>query len=171
MHAFFHRHQPAAPSAVWLKAGLGGVMGIALVAWLGQISGVPWLMAPFGATCVLLFSLPQVPFSQPANVIGGHVVSTAIGLIVALLLPTEWWSLGLAVGGATAAMHALRLTHPPAGADPIVVLLARPALDFLLFPVLAGSLMLVLCAMLLHRLPPVVSYPLPLRPLPQRQRE
>ncbi len=162
MHRFIHRHQPYAPPLAALKAGLGGVVGIALIAWLGHASGMPWLMAPLGATCVLLFSAPVAPFSQPAAVLGGHVVSTVIGLAVAHFAPTEWWSLGLAVGLAIAAMHLLRLTHPPAGADPIVVLLARPGWDFVIFPVLAGCLILLLCALIMRYLPPRVTYPLPL---------
>ncbi|HLN25688.1 MAG TPA: HPP family protein [Patescibacteria group bacterium] len=161
MRRLIHRHQPSSPAAAALKAGLGGVLGIALVAWLSHQSGVVWLMAPLGATCVLLFSAPGSPFSQPANVVGGHVLSTLIGLAVASVAPTEWWSLGLAVGLAIAAMHLLRLTHPPAGADPIVVLLAHPGWSFVVFPVLAGSVALVLCALTLHHLPPRTAYPLP----------
>jgi len=120
------RQQPGQPAAVVMKAGLGGLLAIATVAWLSYVTGNLLLMAPFGATCVLLFSVPGSPLSQPANVIGGHLVSTAIGLLLHVLLPVEWWSLGLAVGLAIAAMAALRVTHPPAGADPLVVFFDNP---------------------------------------------
>jgi len=88
-------------------------------------------MAPFGATCVLLFSTPSSPLSQLANVIGGHFVSTAIGLLLQNFLPAEWWSLGLAVGLAIAAMAALRVTHPPARADPLVVFFDNPGWSYI----------------------------------------
>jgi CBS-domain-containing membrane protein len=81
-------------------------------------------MAPFGASCVMLFSAPGSPLSQPASVIVGHIVSTGIGLALRVLLLMEWWSMGLAI--AIAAMAALRVTHPPAGADPLVLVLDNP---------------------------------------------
>lgn len=103
------RQQPGQPLAIVMKSGLGGLLAIAAVAWLSVVTGNPLLMAPFGATCVLLFSVPNSPLSQPANVFGGHIVSTVIGLLLHMFLPVEWWSLGLAVGLSIAAMAALRV--------------------------------------------------------------
>jgi CBS-domain-containing membrane protein len=155
------RQQPGQPLAVVMKAGLGGLLAIAAVAWLSVVTGNPLLMAPFGATCVLLFSVPNSPLSQPANVFGGHIVSTAIGLLLHMFLPVEWWSLGLAVGLSIAAMAALRVTHPPAGADPLVVFFDNPGWDYLGLPVAFGSLALIVIAWLFHRLPPRIVYPVP----------
>ena len=155
------RQQPGQSLVVVLKAGLGGLLAIGTVAWLSHVTGNPLLMAPFGATCVLLFSVPNSPLSQPANVIGGHLVSTAIGLLLHTVLPVEWWSLGLAVGLAIAVMAALRVTHPPAGADPLVVFFDNPGWEYLGLPVAFGSLMLIVIAWLFHRLPPRVAYPIP----------
>ena len=143
------------------QSGLGGLLAIATVAWLSVATGNPLLMAPFGATCVLLFSVPSSPLSQPANVFGGHIVSTAIGLLLHMFLPVEWWSLGLAVGLSIAAMAALRVTHPPAGADPLVVFFDNPGWDYLGLPVAFGSLALIIIAWLFHRLPPRIVYPTP----------
>ncbi|MEN8168362.1 MAG: HPP family protein [Pseudomonadota bacterium] len=161
LHGMLHRHQPGQPLAAVMKAGMGGLLAIGAVAWLSHVIGNPLLMAPFGATCVLLFSVPNSPLSQPANVIGGHIVSTAIGLLLHAFLPVEWWSLGLAVGLAIAAMAALRVTHPPAGADPLVVFFDNPGWGYIGFPVAFGSLALILIAWLFHRLPPRVVYPTP----------
>ena len=155
----FVRLQPAQSLPTVIKSGLGGVLAIGMVAWLSYVTGHLLLMAPFGATCVLLFSVPDSPLSQPANVVGGHLVSTAIGLLLHTLLPMEWWSLGLAVGLAIAAMAALRVTHPPAGADPLVVFLDSPGWSYLGLPVASGSLVLVLIAWLFHGLPPRTAYP------------
>ena len=71
----------------------------------------------------------------------------------------EWWSIGLAI--AIAAMAALRVTHPPVGANPLVVLLDNPGRGYIGLPVAVGSLMLVMIARLYHRLPPRIIYPAP----------
>ena len=150
MRRFISIHQPRSDLRKVLLAGLGGAAAIALLGFLSQKSGHPWLMAPFGASCVLLFSASSSPFSQPVNVVGGHFVATLIGLILRLYLPNDWWAVAIAVGLAISVMAALRITHPPAGADPIVVFLSSPGFDFLFMPVLVGSLGLVLVATLFH---------------------
>jgi len=164
MKAYVHRHQPVTNATAVIKSGFGGMVAIAIVALLSDASGVMWLMAPFGATCVLLFSVPASPLSQPANVVGGHFVSTLIGLIVLTTLPVAWWSMALGVGLAIAAMAALRITHPPAGADPLVVMMAGAGagvgFDFLIFPTLTGAVALVAVAAVVHRIAPKTPYPL-----------
>ena len=74
------RKQPVESISKSVKAGIGGAIAIAILILLGSIFDITLLMAPFGATCVLLFSLPASPLSQPINVIGGHLVSITIGL-------------------------------------------------------------------------------------------
>lgn len=159
LQRFFVRQQPAQSYSFIIKAGLGGVIAITTLALLSQWTESLWLMAPFGATCVLLFSVPSSPLSQPINIIAGHLISSSIGLALHSFLPTSWWAIALAVGLAIAAMAALRITHPPAGADPLVVFLESPGWDYLGFPVLSGSVILVVVAWIFHRIPPVVSYP------------
>jgi len=159
MKALLLRHQPAMGGLRALKAGLGGALAIALVAVMSEFTGSLWLMAPFGATCVLLFSVPASPLSQPINVVGGHVFSTLIGVLAFAVLPVTWWSMALAVGLAIGGMAFLRITHPPAGADPLVVMSLGVGLPYLLFPALLGSVALVLIAFLFHRIPPAVKYP------------
>lgn len=151
MSSFLARLQPPQPLRSVLFAGLGGLIAIGVIGALTAISQTPLIMAPFGASCVLLFSLPASPLSQPANVVGGHLLSTLIGLLLRLALPDVWWAQALAVGLVIAAMAALRLTHPPAGADPLVVFAADPGFDFLVLPVLIGSCALVAVAAVFHR--------------------
>jgi len=157
------RQQLAQSVAGIIKSGVGGLIAVSLVALLGYVSGNTLLMAPFGATCVLLFSVPASPLSQPINVIGGHLVSTAVGLLLLLVLPAEWWALGLAVGVAIAAMAALRITHPPAGADPLVVFFTAPGWEYIIFPVAIGSILFVIIAWLFHKLPRRTEYPAQLK--------
>lgn len=159
---FVHRHQPPAPAMTWVKAGLGSAAAIAAVGLLGDLTAIPLLLAPFGASSVLLFALPDSPLSQPAHVIGGHALAAVLSLLLAAVLPHTWWAAGVAVGVVIAATAALRVTHPPAGADPLVVFLGAPAAPVFLGSVVAGSILLVLIAVAVHRLPPrSLSYPLP----------
>jgi CBS-domain-containing membrane protein len=151
MLTFLMRHQPPQPIRNALLAGIGGVLAIGSVGAFTAYAHAPFIMAPFGASCVLLFSVPASPLSQPANVIGGHVVATLVGLLLRLVLPDAWWAAALAVGLAIALMAALRVTHPPAGADPLVVFAADPGFAFLIMPVLAGACVLVAIATLFHR--------------------
>lgn len=161
---FFHRHQPKDGGVVWMKAGLGAAIGIGLVALLGQSLSVPLLIAPLGASSVLLFAVPESPLSQPANVVGGHGLAVVVSLVLRALLPDAWWATGLAVGLVIALNAAARLTHPPAGADPLVAFLGAPAAEDFAVAAVVGSLMLVMVAVLVHRLPPrTVTYPLPVR--------
>jgi len=155
------RHQPKQSRSTIIKAGIGGFIAIASLVILASLTDNIFLMAPFGATCVLLFSVPQSPLSQPINVFGGHFVSTLIGLLVNMVLPMEWWSLGLAVGIAIFVMALFRVTHPPAGADPLVVFFESPGFEYLILPVAFGSLVLIVVAWIFHAIPPRVVYPLP----------
>lgn len=157
---FVHRHLPGLRAANWLKAGVGASLAMGIVGWIGELSHEPMLIAPFGASCVLLFAVPSSPLAQPANVIGGHVLASAIALLLRMVLPDEWWAIALAVGIAITAMAALRLTHPPAGADPVVIFLSDPGWSFLLVPIITGSLVLVGVATLMHMIPPRTTYPL-----------
>lgn len=160
MRQFFVRHQPAMPNRQALIAGIGGLIAIAAAAGLTQLSGTPLLMAPFGASCVLLFSVAASPLSQPINVVGGHILASIVGLALRAVLPNEWWAVGIAVGLAIGLMAALRITHPPAGADPIVIFAADPEWAYLATPVVTGSVLLVVVAYITHRLSGT-QYPLP----------
>ena len=129
-------------------AGLGGTVAIGLIALLAQSLEAILILGSFGATCVLVFGFPDVPFSQPRNVIAGHLLSSLIGLVSLTLLGPHWWSLAIAVGFAISIMMWTRTVHPPAGSNPVIVFLTQPSWSFLLFPTLAGSLLLVLVALL-----------------------
>ncbi|WP_406871196.1 HPP family protein [Thioclava sp. 'Guangxiensis'] len=145
---------PPRPSvAKVLAAFTGGTIGIGALALLTSQYNAHLLMAPFGASCVLLFATPDVPLAQPRNVIGGHFFASLIGLIAAHYLPVIGpLELGVAVGLAIALMQVTRTLHAPAGADPLVIMLMGKAVPwtFLLTPVLAGSVILVLIALIVN---------------------
>ncbi|ABE53841.1 HPP [Shewanella denitrificans OS217] len=145
---------PPRPSLLQLLKGLiGGTLGILCLCLLGQYSGVPWLMAPFGATCVILFAAPTSPLAQPRNVIGGHFIAASVGIAALYGLGDSYITMSVAVGVAIVAMQFLRAVHPPAGANPIVIILAGKSavsLSFLFTPVLVGSVLLVVIASLVN---------------------
>lgn len=174
MRAFLTRHQPPTGRRRAALAGLGAGIALAIVGALGALTGQPLVMAPFGASAVLLFAVPGSPLSQPANVVGGHVLATAIALLLRAGLPNQWWAAAVAVAIVVGVLAALRLTHPPAGADPLVVFAADPGLSFLVAPVLVGAVLMVAVATAFHRFsgsvyplaPPQHPHPPPHPPQP-----
>ena len=140
-------------------AALGGSIAIAVVAALSEGVDELLILGSFGATCVLLFGFPDVPFSQPRNIVGGHVLSTFCGLLAVEVLGVHWWTAAIAVAAAIAAMMATRLVHPPAGSNPVIVYLTAPAWDFLLLPTLVGAVIVVIVGLVYLNATRAQSYP------------
>ncbi|MFC3031552.1 HPP family protein [Pseudoalteromonas fenneropenaei] len=135
-----------------LLAGMGATIAIGLLALLELLSPhFIWLMAPFGATTVLLFGLPDSPLAQPRNVIFGHLLTAAIGLIFLQFFPVNGLTLAIATGLSVSTMLLTKTTHPPAGANALLIMLSAPSWWFLITPVLIGAVTLVLCARIFHR--------------------
>lgn len=155
--------QGRSPLRVNIKDSLTGLIGgfltIATLLYLTSLTSSEWLMAPFGATCVLVFGVWNAPLSQPRNVIGGHFASTFIGLLMYHLFGNEPWSIALAVGLAIAIMLLTKTTHPPAGADPLVFMLGEYGWGHLISPVLLGSIIIVILALLINNMRCNRSYP------------
>ena len=140
-------------------AWLGGVLAIAAVAALREGLASTLVLGSFGASCVLLFGFPDAPFSQPRNVIIGHVLSSAIGVLALKLFGPTWYGMALAVGTAIALMMITRTVHPPAGSNPVIVFLGLQGWDFLLFPTLLGALIIVAVALLYNNATRSARYP------------
>lgn len=151
---------PRAPLGRLLRAGAGGMIALLVVGMLANISGVPLILGSFGATCVLVFGYPESPFSQPRSVIGGHLLASAIGLLILHVVGDGPWCLALATGLAIAAMMALRVVHPPAGSNPVIVFLLHAPWSFLLSPTAIGAAIVVICALLWHRATLSGKYPI-----------
>lgn len=135
------------------------VIAISVLSAISHFSHSIMIIAPFGATCVLLFAAPDSPLSQPRNVIGGHFIATAISLIFLNLFGNDWWVLAITVATAIAAMQMTKTLHPPAGADPLVVIITGAPWSFLISPVLAGAVTLVLCAVITNNFSKDRHYP------------
>jgi CBS-domain-containing membrane protein len=140
-------------------AWIGGVLAIGAVAALTNLLSIPLVVGSFGATCVLIFGYPDVPFSQPRNVVFGHLLSSLVGLIFLSVCGPHWWGSGLAVGTAIALMMLTRTVHPPAGSNPVIVFLSQPSWSFLFYPTLIGALIVVVIALVYNNLTRYTSYP------------
>lgn len=150
---------PRAGGKAVALAFLGGFLAIAVIVLLAQGLHVALVLGSFGASCVLVFGYPDVPFSQPRNVVLGHLVSTLVGLAFLHLCGPVWWSVALAVGSAIAAMMLARIVHPPAGSNPVIVFLLQPGWDYALFPTLVGAVVLVAVALVYHNLTREARWP------------
>src|ERR1700750_1852496 len=132
-------------------AGAGGALAIGAMEWASQASGTPLGAIPFATSIVLLMGSPEAEPAQPRALIGGHLVSTVVGLLVLQLAGPHAWAAAAAVGLAILAMYRPDPFHPPAGIDPLLVVSQNLGWTFLVAPVLFGALLLALVAYVWHR--------------------
>lgn len=142
-----------------LYSALGSLIAISAVTLLTQKTSIPFMMAPFGATCVLAFGVPDSPLAQPRNIIGGHLIAGIIAIVCVYLFGDSWYSLALGVSVSIAAMQITKTVHPPAGATPLVMIFAQPHWTFIFYPVLSGALIIVIIALLFNNIIKTRRYP------------
>ncbi|RAR66069.1 CBS domain-containing membrane protein [Paraburkholderia unamae] len=143
-----------------LRAGLGALFGIALTGavthrLLGGNPSIPYLIAPMGASAVLLFGVPASPLAQPWSIIGGNLVSAIVGVTAAMWIPDPVPAAAVAIGVAIIAMFTLRCVHPPSGAVALTAVLGGPAVhalgyEFVFAPVALQSVLLLGSALVYH---------------------
>lgn len=150
---------PKAPFKAIAKSSVGGFLAIAFVGWLAQMTNQPMILGSLGASCVMLFGFPDLPFSQPRNVLGGHLITAAIGLACLYLFGPSYWAMALALGLSLGALMASGLPHPPAGSNPIIIFLSQPGWGFLLFPTFAGVVGILLIALVYNNVTRESGYP------------
>ena len=152
---------PVGPRERLLSAvgALVGVLATGLVSHmaLGNGSALPAMIAPVGASAVLLFAAPASPLAQPWSIIGGNFVSAVIGVTMAALIHDPFVAAAFAIGGAIAMMTALKCLHPPSGAVALTAVLGGPAITglgygFVVWPVLANSVLLLAAALAFNNL-------------------
>lgn len=139
-------------------ASIGAFVGIGLAGLICHAmfpASMPWIIAPVGASAVLLFAVPASPLAQPWPIVGGNMISAFVGIIVAQSLGQPALAAALAVSIAILVMSLLRCLHPPGGAVALSSVLGWPAMsghvgDFLV-PALINSLIIVVIGALFHR--------------------
>lgn len=147
----FTSNQPRLPWKRLVLASLGVAVTVALLGLVGDVVGMFVVLIGFAPSALLVFALPEAPVSQPAAVVGGHMVSSVIGVLCGLLLSAAWWSVAIAAGVAVAAMMLLRMVHPPAVANAVIAAATGAGWMFLVMPVLSASLIIVIAGMIWHR--------------------
>ena len=136
-----------------LLSALGALIFISLLAFLENLfDGSIWLIPPFGASMVLVMAVHESPLAKPTNILLGHILSALSGVIILYVIGDHFLALGLSVGLAIFVMIITNTIHPPAGANPIIVILTGQGILFVLFPVAIGALMLVIFAYLYNKL-------------------
>jgi CBS domain-containing membrane protein len=143
-----------------LRAAIGAFAGIALTSavsyWFVQdANAIPYLIAPMGASAVLLFAVPSSPLAQPWSVLGGNTVAAIIGVTCAIWITHPMLAASIAVGLSILIMLYLRCLHPPSGAVALTAVLGGDAVHalgygFIIAPVALNSLLIVLVAILFH---------------------
>jgi len=137
-----------------LLSALGALIFISFLAFLdSSFEGMIWLIPPFGASMVLVMAVHESPLAKPKNILLGHILSALSGVIILYLIGDNFLALGIAVALAVFMMIVTDTIHPPAGANPIIiVILTGQGISFVLIPVAVGAFMLVVFAYLYNKL-------------------
>ena len=134
------------------------VIGVLAFLTLRTSAGI-WIMFSFGATVFIVFVLYNSETAQPKNIFFGHLVSVLVGIIFNETIGFSFYSLGFSVGTAVALMVYLKVMHPPAASNPLVVLFTDVSFDFILFPVIVGTVLIILMSVLINKIILKRNYP------------
>ena len=142
---------------------IGAFLGIYLISVIHQLMNIDtlnhiYLVGSFGASAVLIYGAPQAEFSQPRNLIGGHIISAIIGVTLFQYLSFDIAILGsLAVSLSIVAMHLTRTLHPPGGATALIAVIGTEQIHHLGFmyvisPIFSGAVILLFVALFINNL-------------------
>ena len=151
--------EPRAKLGLSLFGAFGAALAVLIVGAISDLSQAPLLIAPLGATALLLFAVPDSLMSQPRNVLVGHLVSVAVGIAFARLIGPGWLAAAPAVFASITLMLALQSLHAPAGATAVLSALEPHEWSFIGLPVMAGAAAMLVLALILHALVPGRRYP------------
>lgn len=141
-------------------SGFAAAITISVLAYLTlETSAGIWLMFSFGATVFLVFVLYDLDTAQPKNIFFGHLISILVGIVFNETIGISFYSLGLSVGVAIILMVYFKVMHPPAASNPLVALSMDLSFDYVLFPVITGSLIIIIMALLINKIILKRSYP------------
>lgn len=149
-------------------SGVGGFLGIitifVITTMMMSLDEAIYIVPSMGASAVLLFAAPHVPFSQPWNVFGGHLISAAIGVSCAKFIPDVHLAAAASVGIAISVMYYTRCIHPPGGATALAAVIGGSQIQelgylYLITPILIDTLAILLLAVLFNAMFPWRRYP------------
>ena len=135
-----------------LFAGLFASVIIGILSFLSfETSTGFWLMFSFGSTTLIVMIFYESEFAQPGNIFFGHLLGIIIGILLNEFIGISFISLGLAVGITVTLMIYLKVVHPPAAANPLIALFADVSLEYILFPVIAGTILIIFLSIIINR--------------------
>ena len=145
-----------------LLAGIFSAFTIGVLTVLTYKSALGLFIAgSFGSSMVLLFGFPESPFAQPKNVFFGHLVTALVGVVFVTLVPLPMFiNIALAVGVGIFFMILFNIVHPPAGGNPIMVIIGSVSYDYLLSPIIFGCIIIISLAILINKFLLKKNYPL-----------
>ncbi|MBC7584946.1 HPP family protein [Tardiphaga sp. vice352] len=132
-------------------AGLGAAIAIGGMEAFSTAAHTPLVIIPFATSIVLVIGSPEAEPAQPRALIGGHMISALVGLVVLQATGPHAWAAAMAVGLAVLAMYLSGTFHPPAGINPLLVVSYALPWSYLIVPVLLGALLLTVFALVWHR--------------------
>ncbi len=143
-----------------IVSGLSAAIVIGVLAFLTlRTSAGVWLMFSFGATVFIVFVLYNLETAQPKNIFFGHLVSLLVGIIFNETIGFSFYSLGLSVGVAVTLMVYLKIMHPPAASNPLAVLFTDVSFDYILFPVVVGTIAIIMMSVFINKIILKRNYP------------
>ncbi len=133
-------------------AGISASIIIGVLAFLSfETSTGFWLMFSFGSTTLIVLIFYKSEFAQPGNIFFGHILGIVIGILFNEFMGMSFITLGLAVGCTVTLMIYLKVIHPPAAANPLIALFADVSLEYILFPVIMGALMIIIISTIINK--------------------
>jgi len=143
-----------------LLAGLFATIIIGILSYLSfETSTGFWLIFSFGSTTLIVLVFYESEFAQPANVFFGHLLAIIIGIIFNEFIGISYITLGLAVGTTITLMMFFKIIHPPAAANPLIALFADVSLGYIVFPVMVGSIVIIILSVIINKFILKRNYP------------
>jgi len=119
-----------------------------------------FLITSFGSSMVLLFGYPESTFAQPKNIFFGHLLTSLVGMFFLYLIPLPLYIIiPISVGFGVGLMSLLNVTHPPAGANPIIIIMGSVSIDYIINPIIIGTGIILIFGVVLNRLILKKKYP------------
>ena len=135
-----------------LLAGLFASIIIGILSFLSfETSTGFWLMFSFGSSTLIVLVFYDSEFAQPPNVFFGHLLAIVIGILFNEFLGMSYLTLGLSVGTTVTLMMYFKIIHPPAAANPLIALFADISLSYIVFPVIVGSIVIIVLSLIINR--------------------
>ena len=143
-----------------IVTGISSSIMIGVLAFLSfETSTGFWLMISFGATSLIVFALYDKEFAQPGNIFFGHLLGITVGILFNEFIGISFISLALSVGFTVTLMIYLKVVHPPAAANPLIALFSDVSFEYIIFPVITGTLIIIIISVVINTLILNRNYP------------